>query len=305
MAADRNPPQGRPPEYHRAQPAVLKAVDVRANFLLQGPSVGMRALTLHCRCAARRDRRSTWGRRYGYLTRPVSVRRPAGSTIHHAVSLVALLFCACAVPPDDVMPPGSCGPQREFSVVGHGWHTGVVVRARDLEERLPELADSLSAASLVELGWGDAAFYRAPEPTMSLALRAVLYPTDAVLHIVAIPNRNLRAHFPDSTVVTVTVPASGYGRLLDHLVETFARTPDGGLIALEPGLYGRSRFYRAEGLFYASNTCNTWVARAVAATGYPLRKTTVITADGLLNELHRATDTPCYVSERKRDPARK
>ena len=257
----------------------------------------MQALNSDCRCAECRDRRSARRRRYGSQTRPSSVRGPAGRTIRHALSLIAMLFFGCAVPPNDVMPPGSCEPQQEFSVVGHGWHTGVVIRARDLERRLPELAVSLGAASLVELGWGDAAFYRAPEPTLSLALRAVLYPTDAVLHVVAIPNRNLRAHFPDSTVVTVAVPESGYARLLDHLVETFARTPDGGLIALEPGLYGRSRFYRAEGLFDASNTCNTWVARAVAATGYPVRKTTVVTAGGLLNELRRATDTPCYVAD--------
>jgi hypothetical protein len=132
---------------------------------------------------------------------------------------------------------------------------------------------------------------------MSLALRAVLYPTDAVLHVVAIPERDLRTYFPGSTVVTVAVPQSGYERLLDHLVETFARTPDGGLIGLEPGLYGRSRFYRAEGWFDSSNTCNTWVARAVAATGYPLRNTAMITADGLLNALRQATDSPCHIAK--------
>lgn len=83
------------------------------------------------------------------------------------------------------------------------------------------------------------------------------YPTDAVLHVVGIPNRDLGTEFPGSTVVNVAVPASGYERLLDHLVETFTRIPDGGLIPLEPGLYGRSYFYRAQGSFDASNTCNT------------------------------------------------
>ena len=257
----------------------------------------MRILTRDSRCADCRDCRNTQCRRHDCLIGRSSGRKSGSSAIRHAASLIATLFCACAVPPNDVTVPGSCEPQREFNIVSHGWHTGVVIRARDLEERLPELAPTFSAASLVELGWGDAAFYRAPEPTVSLALRAVLYPTAAVLHVVAIPSSELRGHFPGSTVVTLTVPESGYERLLDYLVETFARTSDGGLVAREPGLYGRSRFYRAEGWFHAFNTCNTWVARAVASTGYPLRNTAVVTADGVLNELRQATDTPCYVAD--------
>jgi uncharacterized protein (TIGR02117 family) len=257
----------------------------------------MRVLIRDFRRADSRDRRNTQRRRHDCLIRPSLGRKPGSSTIRYVTSLIATLICACAVPPSDVTAPGSCEPQREFNIVGHDWHTGVVIRARDLEERLPEFATSLSAANFVEIGWGDAAFYRAPAPTVSLALRAVLYPTAAVLHVVAIPNSDLRGHFPGSTVVKLTVPESGYERLLDHLVETFARTPNGGLVALEPGLYGRSRFYRAEGWFHAFNTCNTWVARAVAATGYPLGNTAVVTADGVLNELRQATDSPCYVAD--------
>lgn len=257
----------------------------------------MRVLTRDSRCADCRDRRNTQFRRHDCVTGPSSGRLSGRSTIRYVAGLIATLLCACAVPPNDVTAPASCEPQREFNIVSHGWHTGVVIRARDLEERLPELATSLSAATLVELGWGDAAFYRAPEPTVSLALRAVLYPTAAVLHVVAIPNSDLRGYFPGSTVVTLTVPESGYERLLDYVVETFARTSDGGLVAGEPGLYGRSRFYGAEGWFHASNTCNTWVARAVAATGFPLRNPAVATSDGVLNELRQETDTPCYVAD--------
>lgn len=190
-----------------------------------------------------------------------------------------------------------CERLATFYVVNHGRHTAIVLRGRDLEERLPELAATIGTASLVEFGWGDAAFYRTLEPTASLALRAVLFPTAAVLHVVTIPDNDLRTYFPGSTVVTLVVPASGYARLLDYLVETFARTADGSLIALDPGLYGESRFYRAEGSFHAFNTCNTWVARAVAATGYPIRGTAVVTADGLLNALRRGTNTPCYIAD--------
>lgn len=222
-------------------------------------------------------------------------------SIRFAASLLVPLLVSCAVPRNatEALEP-SCKPQREFHVVGHGWHTGVVVHARDLQERLPELAARLGAARLVELGWGDAAFYQAPEPTVSLALRAMLYRTATVLHVVAIPHSDPQTYFPGSTVFTLKVPTNGYERLLDQLVGTFERTPDGGLVALQPGLYGESQFYRAQGSFHAFNTCNTWVARAVAATGYPLQNTAVVTADGLLSELRQATDTSCYVTHFKK-----
>lgn len=223
-----------------------------------------------------------------------SERTTAGRPYSLFCILLATLLFGCTTPQDNATTLASCGPSRTFHIVSHGWHAGVVIASRDLAERVPELTAGLGAARLVELGWGDAAYYQTPEPTMSLALRAVLYPTDAVLHVVTISAADPRSEFPGSTVVTLTVPASGYERLLDHLVETFERTPDGAPIALGAGLYGDSRFYRARGRFHAFNTCNTWVARGVATTGYPLRSPTVVTTEGLLTELRRAPNTPCF-----------
>ncbi len=224
-------------------------------------------------------------------------KRALGDFHRCFIILFATLLLGCSTPQDNATTPASCGPSRTFHVVSHGWHAGVVIPSRDLAGRLPELNARLGTASLVELGWGDAAYYQTPEPTTSLALRAVLYPTDAVLHVVTMSSTEPQSEFPNSTVFTLTVPASGYERLLDHLVETFERTPDGEPIALGPGLYGDSRFYRARGQFHAFNTCNTWVARGVEVTGYPLSSSTIVTADGLLTELRRETNTPCYAAD--------
>jgi len=208
--------------------------------------------------------------------------------------LALLLLCACGAPSEAVHSPATCGPQRAFHVVSHGWHAGIVVPAADLAAREPDLAAHLGAARLVEIGWGDAAFYRAPDPGAALALRALLYPTDTVLHVVAMADADPRERFPDAEVITLSVPASGFDRLLDHVLQTFARDPDGAPIALERGLYGESRFYRARGAFHAFNTCNTWVARAIATTGYPLETTSVVRAGTLLREIRRAPDRPCH-----------
>jgi hypothetical protein len=74
--------------------------------------------------------------------------------------------------------------------------------------------------------------------------------------------------------------------MLDFIADSFQRRPDGALIPQGPGLYGFSRFYRAKGSFHLFNTCNTWAARAVAATGLPV-STRIITAGGFVSQLRR------------------
>ena len=96
-------------------------------------------------------------------------------------------------------------------------------------------------------------------------------------------------------MISLAVPASGYERLLDYIVDTFARSPEGGLIPLGTGLYGESRFYGAQGSFHALNTCNTWVARGgVSFRVSRCPNTAVVSVDDLLTRLGSAVDAPCY-----------
>ncbi len=83
----------------------------------------------------------------------------------------------------------------------------------------------------------------------------------------------------------------GYEKLLAFVARSFSRTSGNGVIKLGPGLYGNSWFYRAEGVFSAFNTCNTWVANSIETTGFPISGNTTITAEGLLSQLREGIDT--------------
>jgi len=188
----------------------------------------------------------------------------------------------------------ACETPRVFYVVSHGWHTGVVVSREDLIGMAPEFADDFKSGRYLEIGWGDEQFYQAPVFTLSLALRALLWPTATVLHVAAVSDRP-QDYFPASEVITITVPPAGYAALLAFIAGSFERTAGPGIIPLGPGLYGASRFYRAQGVFHAGNTCNTWVAKALAAAGYPLADLKTITATGLLSQLPRGFNAqPCF-----------
>ncbi len=176
--------------------------------------------------------------------------------------------------------------QRQvFQVVKHGWHVGIVVDQDDMASRMPQLGADFSGAAHLEIGWGDARFYQADEPSAGLALRAALWPTASVMHVVGFSGDPAR-YFSASEVVDVCVRRSEYVRLLDFIRESFERGPQGEVLPLGPGLYGTSRFYRARGSFHLFNTCNTWAARAVAATGTPVA-TRIVTAGALFSQLRR------------------
>jgi uncharacterized protein (TIGR02117 family) len=178
----------------------------------------------------------------------------------------------------------ACESPQVLYVVRHGGHAGVVVSRGDLVELLPSLARDIGHEGYVEIGWGEERFYQAGTGTLGLALRAILWPNSSVLQVVPFTGPP-HSHFPQSEVVEVRVEKAGYAAALAFIAGSFTPTPDGGVARLGPSQYGNGWFYRAQGSFHAFNTCNTWVARAIEKTGYPVSSTLTLTAEGLLSQL--------------------
>ncbi len=204
------------------------------------------------------------------------------------------LLAVCTATPTVSAAAMECEAPKNFYVVSHGWHTGLVVDRRDLIERVPEIGSDFGTVKYLEIGWGDQRFYQARDVNYGLALRAVLFPTSSVLHIVEVPN-SPRHYFSGSEVVEVSVPQTGYGKLLDFVAGSFSRTSSNDVMKLGRGLYGKGQFYHAVGRFHAFNTCNTWVAKAMGETGYPISKGT-ITVRGLMSQLGPSSivEIKCY-----------
>jgi uncharacterized protein (TIGR02117 family) len=203
--------------------------------------------------------------------------------ILNGLALIIVFIPGCTA--HEVSPRSDPGeaPRKVFQVVKHGWHVGIVVDQDEMASRVPLLGENFSLAEHLEIGWGDARFYQAAEPSAGLALRAALWPTASVMHIVGFSGDPAN-YFATSEVVNICVSRSEYRQMLDFILDSFERNPDGKVIPLGPGLYGNSRFYRAKGSFHLFNTCNTWTARALAAAGLPV-SARVITAGGLVSQL--------------------
>ncbi len=199
-------------------------------------------------------------------------------------ALAAVLLAACAATPQE--PPGAradAGPTRTAYVVRHGWHSGLVLRVADLPGASPLVRD-FPDAEHVEVGWGDRVYYPAPQPTIWMAMRAVLWPTPGVLHVVGFRGAP-QANFPASQIVEVPLSDSGFERLHARLRDSFELDAAGNTVVLGPGLYGESRFYASREFFHLFKTCNVWTAQVLREAGLPLTPATALSAGSLIRQL--------------------
>ncbi len=200
------------------------------------------------------------------------------------VLLIAVATMACAECAQSLSTlPGPDGERTtSVYVVRHGWHTGIILRSRDISTvSWPEHADFDS--EYVEIGWGDRDFYQAPKGTSGLALKAAFGRTRSVLHIVGFDERPER-FFPGREIVEIKVSAGDFDRLSTFVHAAYARDSGGHTLPLGPGQYPNSRFYAAVERYSLLRTCNQWIARALRSAGCPMAPASAITAGSLMRQ---------------------
>jgi uncharacterized protein (TIGR02117 family) len=204
------------------------------------------------------------------------------------LSLLSLGWClfwaGCTSSKSDL--PTAHEPARVIYVIGHGWHTSLVVQRADIPDGLwPEHHD-FPQATYLEIAWGDKDFYQAKEPSFALALQAAVKSTGSVLHIVGF-TLPPEAYFPTSDVFAVRLSPSGFAALSTFIHDTYKRDAQGRTISLGQGWYGDSTFYLAEGRYHLFNTCNNWLARALQVAGAPIDPASAMTAGNVLSQVRQ------------------
>ena len=193
---------------------------------------------------------------------------------------VVLTYPACVGPVKGLYPPGNSEAAKTVYVVSHGWHTGIVVDRRDIPKGVWKENNLFPNARWIEVGWGDEAFYQAPDPSMWVTCKAVFWPTPSALHVVSF-HEPVASFFPDSRLLEIRLSQRGFERLARFIEDSYLRGVDGEVIPLGPGLYGDGRFFRARGKFFALRTCNNWTARALRSAGCPITPPYAVTAGNL------------------------
>lgn len=171
-------------------------------------------------------------------------------------------------------------------VVDHGKHAGLVIRLSDIPpELIPEKAD-FPGADYLEVGWGEADYYVATEPGLWLTLKAALWPTPSVLHVVGV-HGSPADFFAGLKMVRIDLDRRSLERLIRYVHTAFARDRARRARPLRPGLYGESWFYPARGKFHLFHTCNDWIAEGLRQAGLRMGAINPFTSSQLIANVRR------------------
>lgn len=202
--------------------------------------------------------------------------------------LVLLCFIsACASKPyavDIANEKNESGKLNKVYVVDHGWHTGFVLVAPDIQSSIPELGKRFGSTRYIEIGWGDKGFYQAEEITAAIIFRAIVWPSESVVHAVAVPG-HVQDYFYNSEIEILYLEDDAYSSLLKFISNSFKRNEAGELLEQAFGIYGDSQFYTGTGYYFLMNTCNVWTAKGLKSAGLEISPIFKLTASSVMNEL--------------------
>ena len=147
----------------------------------------------------------------------------------------------------------------------------------------PVLA-SFPQARYLEFGWGDAAYYQAPAPSLGVTIAAVFWPTPTVMEV--IPWQVVAEGVEDSETVALRVSEAELRALARSIDDSFVQ-PIGATGSGYDVSRGRARFYHARGKFHMFRMCNRWTAERLQLAGCSVRPRLMMTASQAITAAKR------------------
>ena len=187
-----------------------------------------------------------------------------------------------------------CAPLQQVSpesekkitlyLVGHGWHTGIVLPAAAIPEPLLPVRRFFDKYEYFELSWGDEDFFKSNDFKVGILIKAALLPSASVMHVVGF-NGPVIDYFPLSSVIRLSLAERNFLQLCEFISNSFEYNQQEEMVNLGPGIYGISHFYQAHEKYYLPKTCNVWTAKALQRAGYPISPYMEMRAESLLKRM--------------------
>lgn len=179
---------------------------------------------------------------------------------------ILMLAARCHLPRHAISSSGAQDSTSAIYVVQHGWHAGVAVPTADVPEERWPVWEAYSASKYLEVGWGEGGYYPGHSRGVWGVLRAGVWPTGSVVHVVPI-DQPVPERFSERTVVRVPLREKALDALTSFVAESFAVDSTGQATTVAPGYYADSRFYASPLPYHVFNNCNHWAAAALEAVG--------------------------------------
>ena len=108
-----------------------------------------------------------------------------------------------------------------------------------------------------------------------------------MMHVVAIPTTPDK-YYKQEKVVELKLSETGLEHLRKGLRASFKFDNNNHPHSLKKGLYGESKFFKAEGYYFITNTCNTWTASMLENAGVPMDSLITLRAGSVISQVEEA-----------------
>jgi uncharacterized protein (TIGR02117 family) len=199
-----------------------------------------------------------------------------------AILLASAVLCGCSSSTERA--PTDAERSRVVYLVRRGHHTGLALDVADWPSREWPVLASFPQARYLEFGWGDAAYYQAPDPTLGMTIAAIFWPTPTVMEVV--PWQVVAAGVEDSETVALHVSDAELQEIAKSIDDSFIQPVSATGNGYETAS-GRALFFHARGKFHLFRMCNRWTAERLQLAGCSVRPQLVMTASQAVTAAQR------------------
>lgn len=178
---------------------------------------------------------------------------------------------------------------KTIYLIKQRWHTAIVFHTEDIDTTILPEVKYFKGAELIDIGWGDEAFYQHPDFDWDLAYQALFYPTPSTLRVEGIFISMIEYFNLSEIVVELKITNEQLKILQGYISDTIWRDEKNQHKVLSTQYLNRVYFLKANGEYHLFNTCNTWLANGLEQAGFDLEDNIILT-EQLFNEAAKFGD---------------
>lgn len=178
---------------------------------------------------------------------------------------------------------------KTIYLIKQRWHTAIVFHTEDIDTTILPEVKYFKGAELIDIGWGDEAFYQHPDFDWDLAYQALFYPTPSTLRVEGIFISMIEYFNLSEIVVELKITNEQLKILQGYISDTIWRDEKNQHKVLSMQYLNRVYFLKANGEYHLFNTCNTWLANGLEQAGFDLEDNIILT-EQLFNEAAKFGD---------------
>jgi len=172
---------------------------------------------------------------------------------------------------------------KTIYLIKQRWHTAIVFHTEDVDTTILPEVKYFKGAELIDIGWGDEAFYQHPDFDWDLAYQALFYPTPSTLRVEGIFISMIEYFNLSEIVVELKITNEQLKILQGYISDTIWRDEKNQHKVLSTQYLNRVYFLKANGEYHLFNTCNTWLAKGLKQSGLEIKDDIILT-EQLFNE---------------------